>query len=81
MIDEKLHNEGTFDQEHEGAVAAEAEHVPGADELDVLESDEGLAHDEIHESDELPLHDESEDGVHGVAHEIEAETRVPCRSR
>jgi transcriptional antiterminator NusG len=71
MAEEKLHEDDT--------IAAEAEHVPGADthdadeqqlhaghgdDLDVLETDEGVTHDEIHADD---------DGVHGVAHEAELE--------
>ncbi len=77
MPDEKLHQDEEFDQESgglaeteeesDGAAAAEAEHVPGADDLDVLEEDQGVSSDEIHPSEA------ADNGVHGMAHEEEAE--------
>src|SRR3569833_529822 len=54
--DQKLHEDDE--------IASEAEHVPGADDLDVLESDEGVSHDEIHP-------ESADDGIHGADHEAE----------
>jgi transcriptional antiterminator NusG len=54
-------------------IASEAEHVPGADELDVLETDEGVSQDEIHSETEHDVEGGDDDGVHGPAHETELE--------
>lgn len=55
--------EGIVDHEADDAAAAEAETVPGADQVDVLEEDEGVSSDEIHA--------DVDDGVHGAEHEAE----------
>ncbi len=65
MAEEELHqDEEALEQESDEAAAAEAEHVP---DTDVLEEDEGVSSEEIHTSEE------SDDGVHGIAHEEEAD--------
>ncbi len=62
MSDEKIYNEEPF-EEADDEIASEAAHVPGADEVDVLEEDEGVGGDELHSDD---------DGVHDALHEEES---------
>lgn len=61
--DQKLHEDDE--------IASEAEHVPGAEDLDVLETDEGVSDDEIHPEGSEQTSDD--DGVHGPNHEAELE--------
>lgn len=78
MTDDKLHQDEDIDTSENGApedgaeAAAEAEHVPGIDDVDVLEEDEGVSSEEIHTS-ENGASEESDDGVHGITHEVEAD--------
>jgi transcriptional antiterminator NusG len=68
MTDETIHN----DEEHlEDDASAEASYVPGSDEADVLEEDEGVSRDEIHTEGESES--AGDDGVHGFEHEEAAE--------
>lgn len=68
MKDETIHNE----EEHlEDDASAEAAHIPGSDDGDVLEEDEGVSRDEIHSEGEGES--ASDDGVHGFEHEETAE--------
>ena len=73
MADDKLHQDEEIDTSENSVgedgdeAASEAEHVPGAEEADVLEEDEGVSSEEIHTSED------SDDGVHGINHEVEAE--------
>jgi transcriptional antiterminator NusG len=69
MKDETIHNE----EEHleDDDASAEAAHVPGSDDGDVLEEDEGVSRDEIHSEGEGES--ASDDGVHGFEHEETAE--------
>jgi transcriptional antiterminator NusG len=67
MADEKIHNK----EEHlEDDASAEASYVPGSDDSDVLEEDDGVSSEEIHEGESEPA---SDDGVHGFEHEETAE--------
>ena len=59
MSEENINNEEPF-EEADDEIASEAAHVPGADEADVLEEDEGVGSDEVHSDD---------NGVHGTLHE------------
>ncbi|HLH05591.1 MAG TPA: transcription termination/antitermination protein NusG [Bryobacteraceae bacterium] len=62
--DQKLHEDDE--------IASEAEHVPGSEDPDVLETDEGVSHDEIH-PDAADEEAGGDDGVHDVEHEQELE--------
>jgi transcription termination/antitermination protein NusG len=74
MTDEKTHNreEHLNEEEHlEDDASAEVSYVPGNEDTDVLEEDEGVSADEIHaEGDSEPS---SDDGVHGYEREETAE--------
>ncbi len=76
MANDTLHNEDPIEQATDDFAAAEAEHVPGADEADVLEEDEGVTEDEVHVEHESAEH-EGDDGVHGVPQEEEAAALAP----
>ena len=68
MTDETIHNH----EEHlEDDASTEASYIPGSDEADVLEEDEGVSRDEIHTEGENES--ASDDGVHGFEQEEAAE--------
>lgn len=84
MANDTLHNEDPIEQATDDFAAAEAEHVPGADETDVLEDDEGVTEEDIHaehDEHESAEHEsaehESDNGVHGVSHKEETAALAP----
>ncbi len=77
MTDEKIHKE---EEQMEDDASAEASYVPGSDDGDVLEEDQGVSAEEIHseagESDSV-----SDDGVHGFEEEQSMAEEVQRRRR
>ena len=67
---EKLPHEDPIEQATDDFATSEAEHVPGADQADVLEHDEGVTEDDVHAEHEAGH--QTDDGVHGFTHDEEA---------
>jgi transcriptional antiterminator NusG len=68
MQNESFEDHEQFDEDNE-QVRSEAAHVPGAEDVDALEQDQGVAEEEVHA--------ESDDGVHGTNHEEQLTEPVP----
>jgi transcription termination/antitermination protein NusG len=71
MANERFNDEHL--EEENDAASAEAQHVPGSEENDVLEQDEGVADEEIHTDIDSAGEAHSDDGVHGFSREEAAE--------